>query len=237
MTLTETGPPAAPSWPDDPGHLLYDHLLRTARTTGRCPVWIRPDDLELPLDGPTGPAALAAAIGAVDPDAVLDRWWPGPCRPGCPCGERLPAAIPRIPGPAGPDRSLAPATFDAAVDLAGGYGSSLAVVDAARPADVPAALGWPGICNYVPYQDLVSLSAVLRHWEDRWGAVVVALNRSRMTLSVAYPPTTDAECTEVAAEHIAFCPDQQDPQNGDYYTLSIYSRMIRGAGAWSFWWD
>lgn len=97
-------------------------------------------------------------------------------------------------------------------------------------------LGWGGICNY-PLHDLVTLSAVLRQWEARWGALVVALTRSRMTLSVAAPPMYDEECEQVAAEHFAVCPDQQDPQDGTVTTLRSYAADIRGAGSWHFWWD
>jgi hypothetical protein len=237
MTRTHTGPPGFPHFPDDPDQALYDRLLRRAHVTGRCPVWIRPDDVGYTPDRPADPGALAAAIDAVDGREVLDRWWPGPCSLKCPCGEPLPAAIPRATtaGPA-TDRARRATTFDAAVAMAGDPSSSLAVVDAFRPADTPAVLGWAGICNY-PHQDLVSVAAVLRYWESRWGAVVVAMDRSCIILSVAAPPMYDAECEQAAAEHIAFCPDQQDPQNGDYYTLPRYAGMIRGARTWTFWWD
>ncbi|OLL71348.1 hypothetical protein Ae168Ps1_5851c [Pseudonocardia sp. Ae168_Ps1] len=237
MTLTATGPAGSPHFPDDPDPVLYGRLLRRAHVTGRCPVWIHPDDLEHTLDRPTDPRALAEAIDALDGRDVLDRWWPGPCSSECPCGEALPAAIPQA-------TAVAPETdpahrldrFDAAVELVECPPRSLAVVDAYRPADTPAALGWAGICNY-PHQDLVSLAAVLRYWESRWGALVVFMSRSRMELSVARPPMYDDECEQAAAEHIAFCPDQQDPQNGDFYTLSRYAGMIRGARSWHFWWD
>lgn len=237
MTRTSTGPPGSPDFPDNPDSVLYSRLLRRAHVTGRCPVWIHPTDLEHTLDGPTDPVELSEAIDAVDGREVLDRWWPGPCHPECPCDDRLPAGIPQS-GPVLSAKDLArrPGTFDAAIELVGCRSSSLAVVDAFRPADTPAVLGWAGICNY-PHQDLVSLAAVLRYWESRWGALVVAMTRSRMELSVARPPMDDGECEQVAAEHIAFCPDQQDPQNGDFHTLSDYARMIRGVPAWRFWWD
>ncbi|MBC3193008.1 DUF4253 domain-containing protein [Pseudonocardia sp. C8] len=237
MSLTDTGPAGPATFPDDPDATLYGRLLRRAHVTGRCPVWVHPDDLEHTLDRPEDPDDLADAIDVTGGEAVLDRWWPGPCRAECPCGDPLPDAIPRAwLGRPAPDLSLRPETFDAAVELAAGYQGSLAVVDAYRPSDVPAVLGWAGICNY-PHQDLVALSAVLRYWEARWGAVVVSLTRSRMTLSVARPPMHDDECEQVAAEHFAFCPDQPDPQNGDYYSLRRYAGMVRGARSWGFWWD
>ena len=237
MTLITTGPSGSPEFPDKPDPVLYGRLLRRAHVTGRCPVWIHPDDLEHTLDRPTDPVELSEGIDAVDGREVLSRWWPGPCRPGCPCGDPLPTKLPqaRIRRPAA-DQARRPGTFDAAVELVECWPPSLAVVDAFRPADTPAVLGWAGICNY-PHQDLVSLAAVLRYWESRWGALVVTMTRSRMELSVARPPMHDDECEQVAAEHIAFCPDQQDPQNGDFYTLPVYADMIRGAREWNFWWD
>ena len=234
MTLTDTGSAGSPTFPDSPDPVLYGHLLRRAAVTGRCPVWIHPDDLQHTLD----PVVDPQVIDAVDAQQVLDRWWPGTCGSECPCGAPLPNAIPRAPVlPPAVDLSRRPGTFDAAVELVECWPSSLAVVDAFRPADVPAVLGWVGICNYTPFQDLASLSAVLRYWEARWGALVVGLTRSRMELSVANPPKHDAECEQAAAEHFAFCPDQQDPQNGDFFSLARYAGMIRGARSWRFWWD
>ncbi|MEQ3553248.1 DUF4253 domain-containing protein [Pseudonocardia nematodicida] len=240
MTHTTTGPAGSPTFPEKPDPVLYGSLLRRAHVTGRCPVWVRPDDLEHTLDRPADPVELSQAIDAVDGREVLARWWPGPCLPECPCGDPLPAAIPRaaIPDAEPRDLALRPATFDAAVALVGCWPSSLAVVDAFRPADTPAVLGWAGACNY-PSRDLVSMAAVLRYWESRWGAVVVELSRSRMELSVARPPMYDDECAQVAGEHFAFCPDAQDPQRGDgyVYTLDSYARKVRGADSWGFWWD
>lgn len=114
--------------------------------------------------------------------------------------------------------------------------STLAVVDAARPADIPIALGWAGMCNYRD-RHLVGLCAVLRSWEERFGAVLVAMTFSTLVLAVAHPPRSQADAERLAAEHFAFCPDQHDPQNGIVYTPRTYGRTIRGADAWRFWWD
>lgn len=237
MTLIDSGSAGSPSFPDDPDADLYEHLLRRTHVVGRCPVWVHPNELEHPHARPEDPDEVFDAIDRTDGEDVLAQWWPGPCHTECPCGDPLPNSIPRARAlrPT-PDLSRRSETFDAAVEFARGAVGPLAVVDAYRPADVPAVLGWSGICNY-PHQELTSLSAVLRYWEKRWGAVVVALTRSRMYLSVARPPMYDDECEQVAGEHFAFCPDQQDPQDGTFYSLSSYARMVRGAGVWSFWWD
>lgn len=233
MTQTGAGPTGLPTHSDDTDPALYGALLRDARSTGRCPVLLDPDALEMAgvLEQPDD---VIAAIDATDVEEVLSHWWPGSaCLPGCPCGERLPVDP---AGPSCPDRSGAPETIDAAVAYLGGSGP-LTTADAGRPADVPAVLGWAGFCNYHPYQDHVRLCAVLRRWEERYGAVLVRIGRATLHLSVAFPPTADDECRRLAAEHVAFCPDQQDPQNGDFSTLSRYAGMMRGARSWRFWWD
>ncbi len=237
MTQTGTGPTESPTRPDDTDPALYRTLLRDARRTGRCPVLLG-DDALTSAGTLEQPDDVIAAIDETDVDAVLAGWWPGEaCLPGCPCGERLPSELPADPaGKSYPDLSGAAETIDAAVAYLGGAGP-LTMADARRPADVPAVLGWAGICNYHPYQDHARLCAVLRRWEERYGAVLVHIGRSTLHLSVGCPPTTDEECRRAAAEHFAFCPDQQDPQNGDFYTLSRYAGMLRRARSWRFWWD
>ncbi|MEU6070481.1 MULTISPECIES: DUF4253 domain-containing protein [Streptomyces] len=105
----------------------------------------------------------------------------------------------------------------------------LALVPARRSADVPAAFGWTGPLNYEP--DVARLCAVLRSWEDRFGARAIALSYARLTLSVAAPPSTPAEAEALAVEHFAFCPDETGED------LPGYAKRLVGARTWSFWWD
>lgn len=82
---------------------------------------------------------------------------------------------------------------------------SLLLVPVARPADVPAALGWWGATN----AQLTGgdVTAVLRSWEDRFGATLVSLGVDTMVLQVARRPTGAEQRTVLAAEHFAFCVD------------------------------
>lgn len=110
--------------------------------------------------------------------------------------------------------------------------SPLALAPAARGADVLTVMGWQGAINH--NQWIAPLSAVVRTWEDRFGARVVRVGFNTLDLSVAAPPRTAGHALHVAAEHWAFCPDiiYQGPG-----TLAGYAERIRGARRWSFWWD
>lgn len=175
--------------------------------TGRCPIVLGHDALDR-AGILEQPGDVIAAIDSVDPRLVLGGWWPGEaCLPDCPCGEQLPAELPDDPAGA------------SIPDL-----SRAPETIAAAARSVGGRGGWTGLRWSTPRGRPTSL-------------LLVAVDRSRLHLTVAQPPTTDDECHRVAAEHVAFCPDQQDPQHGDFYTLGIYTRMIRDARSWSFWWD
>ncbi|GAA4728296.1 DUF4253 domain-containing protein [Actinomycetospora chibensis] len=223
------------------GPNTYRELLGKARTTHRAPVWLgRGGDAGVGvLPVPDDPAV---DVDAHDPYRVLADWWPGPCPEGCTCLEPFSGQLPGLVRAGRVDRSTSRCTVEEAAAMADevvSYGVGvLAVVRAARPADVPAVTGWVGAGNY-RHQDNVRISAVLRSWEDRFGALLVVMTESTLLLSVAYPPTTFKEAEQVAAEHFAFCPDQHDPQDmaGTVYTPRSYGRTIRKARHWRFWWD
>ncbi|WP_312871166.1 DUF4253 domain-containing protein [Streptomyces lonarensis] len=103
-----------------------------------------------------------------------------------------------------------------------------------RSADAPAGCGWSGPVNYTG--DMSAFSAVLRSWEDRFGARVVGMGFDTLLLSVASPPRDEATALRVAAEHHAFCPDNVW-QNTPGGTLARYAASLVGEDVWSFWWD
>ncbi|MFB7465887.1 DUF4253 domain-containing protein [Streptomyces sp. NPDC056224] len=109
----------------------------------------------------------------------------------------------------------------------------LALVAAGRPADVPTAMGWCGPTNHE--NDTALMSAVLRSWEDRFGARVVALGFDELHVSVAAPPRTLVRSLPVAAEHFAFAPDNIWQGSG---SIRAYAdEAVTGAAHWGFWWD
>ena len=158
-------------------------------------------------------------IRLVSPDGTLlpHPPWPGLASPS---------------GPPDPDRVLFP-------DVADGFGAAdLLLVPATRPADSTAQLGWYGACNWSLTG--ADISAVLRTWEDRFGAYLVSIGFAEFTLVVTRPPTNDDQCLLLADEHYAFCPDNFYPQTLEpphSYTREEYAERLRGARSWHFWWD
>ena len=102
---------------------------------------------------------------------------------------------------------------------------------AARPADVVPLIGWvPG--NWTDSSLLVG--AVLRSWEDRFGAQLVEIGPDEIRLLVDRPPRTLQAAQAIAAEHFAFA----DECGGK--GLSTVSRIAADLitnPIWSFWWD
>jgi hypothetical protein len=214
MTLIDAPAPGGLTFPDGGDPDLYSRLLRAAPRTGRCPVWCGATRwfgaVPVPLD-------VAGTVAAVPAAAVLARWWPGTCPQG---GLVRPGTV---------DRATRRTTLAQAAAFAAGVSdfATLGVVDATRPADVPLALGWSGAL-VDDARDLVSLCAVLRSWEERFGAVLVWVGGATLVLSVADPPRTRVEAARVAAEHVALCPDRPDGGDG---------RALVRARTWRFSWD
>jgi hypothetical protein len=212
---------------------LYGRLLAAAPHTGRCPVLL--SDLTLSrLHDDRHPVAGLAAVGRHEATAVLARRWPGPCLSCSDCLAPFQAAFPRLTPPYADAADLQPAAVVAtAVRMAAEPRHMLlGIVSVDRPADVPAATGWSGMCN--SWADVTEVSAVLRSWDDRFGAVLVRMHGSTLDLAVAAPPWTEGDCLRVAAEHFAFTCDDDSPTPA---TLRQHARRLRGMDRWSFWWD
>jgi Domain of unknown function (DUF4253) len=108
----------------------------------------------------------------------------------------------------------------------------LGLVPVARSADLSAVLGWVAAAS-----DLASdleVAPVLRSWEQRFGAQVVALTDG-IYLSVAAPPRTREHAEQLAVEHLLLCRDNLWNHGDD--TFPGYVDRILGADLWVFWWD
>jgi hypothetical protein len=184
---------------------------------------------ELDPAGSTSPDEYEAA-------SVLEEEWAG----GVPVAEEEPEAFePLAPFGAefpglSPASEIAPdwQSLDVLEMAVGGIEGRLGLVAVARPADVPATLGWSGPVNY--HSDMGRLSAVLRSSEERFGAFLVGLGFDTMTLAVQGPPRTMEHAVAIAAEHFALCSDNIHQGAG---SIEEYASALVDQRVWSFWWD
>ncbi|MEV6301772.1 DUF4253 domain-containing protein [Actinoplanes sp. NPDC051861] len=108
----------------------------------------------------------------------------------------------------------------------------IGLIRSGRGADTITDVAWTGPTNFE--NDTAKISAVLRNWEDRFGARLIGVGFDVLYLSVAAPPVDAGHALAVAAEHYAFCPDNVDQGSGD---LEEYASDLLDAPVWSFWWD
>lgn len=183
-------------------------------------------------DGELDPVA-ASDPGSHDAARVLEEMWSA----GVPVPEEDDAALAPLhpfdrtfPGLAQPTDAHADAgAFSRAV---GELRGALGLVATTRPADALALLGWQGAVNHDA--DPGMLSAVLRSWEDRFGAYLIGVGFDTITLAVTRPPRSMAHARAIAAEHFAICSDCIHQGSG---TIEDHASSLVDAHAWSFWWD
>jgi len=152
---------------------------------------------------------------------------------------------PRFPGLAPPERaSTSPDALRRVVSaLPPAY---LGLVAAGRPADVPAAVGWSAFDTdftspdpmsgdfYLPGARSLKIGAVLRSWEERYGARLLRLGADAIVQVLAErPPRTVEAAQALAAEHYAFA-DEAGGLPADS-VAAIAARLV-DATVWTFWW-
>lgn len=174
------------------------------------------------------------AIDRLDAAQVLGGWWWGPSDEElaededlrtmfAPFGERFPGLAPAIAGELDPElmrRALYQYTRHARIGL----------VPAQRPADVLARLGWQGAVNS---RSTADITAVLRSWEDRFGARLLEVGFADIRLLVSRPPCTLEAALPIAAEHFAF----SEEAHGGLRCMDAIARAMVGNPFWDFWWD
>jgi len=109
--------------------------------------------------------------------------------------------------------------------------AQIALVAARRPADVLAVTGWAGLVNRG--ESLVPLTAVLRSWEDRFGARLIDVGSADLRLIVERPPRTLEAAQLLAAEQVHLA---DDCIHGARDIPGIADRLVNGP-IWTFWWD
>jgi hypothetical protein len=82
--------------------------------------------------------------------------------------------------------------------------------------------------------DALPIAAVVRSWEDRFGARLLRVGFADFSLLVDRPPRTVGHAERIAAEHFAFCDECAGQGLTDIpsTTASLMETPI-----WSFWWD
>lgn len=108
----------------------------------------------------------------------------------------------------------------------------IGLVAADRPADVLAAIGWWGVANR-GQEFLLPLTAVLRSWEDRFGACLIDVGFAEIRLLVERPPRTLAAAQRIAAEHGVLA----DRSGEGLQAVSRIAASLVNAPIWAFWWD
>ncbi|WP_230210967.1 DUF4253 domain-containing protein [Streptomyces kaniharaensis] len=178
-----------------------------------------------------------------DAAALLREWWDGVavCRTDDPeeAGERHAITAPfgsTWPGPApSPDLVADPDEHARALAtrlLQGRPALRIGLIPAGSGADALSACGWSGPVNHE--NDTGKIAAVLRSWEERFGARVVGAGFNTLHLSIAAPPASMSQARVVAAEHLALCPDNILQGTG---TLTAYAQCLVSADSWMLWWD
>ena len=137
----------------------------------------------------------------------------------------------RFPGLAPASDQALPATaIEAALGALPAARVGLAV--ASRPADVLSLIGWDGAVNR--WGNSLVISAVLRSWEERFGARLLSVGFAEIQLLVQRPPRTREAAQQLAAEQFAFC----DECAGEgLHDISSITAHLLTSPVWTFWWD
>jgi hypothetical protein len=102
----------------------------------------------------------------------------------------------------------------------------IGLVPADRPADVLPLIGWLGAVN--GFATPLPIAAVLRSWEDRFGARLLEVGFDVIRLLADRPPRTIELAERIAAEHLVF--------SDQCAVFDITARLME-APIWEFWWD
>ena len=222
----------------EPGR-VWSALSALHGQTGLVPI-LEPVGLGSDLQAGCWDTVTPADVDRVDAAVMLEHLW----------ADCLPEPVPWLPDPeraddmAAPFTSrypgLAPAVASAlAPDVLEGAARSfpasrVVLVPVGRPADVLPVLGWcPGNwADALPVPTPVGFAAVLRSWEERFGARLFAMTHDEAHLLVERPPHDLDAALPVAAEHFVFCDEPAGRQ-----PVRTTAADIVDAPVWYFWWD
>jgi hypothetical protein len=225
----------------DPGR-IWHALSETAADTGLVPLLLagldqttaRPWD-----DGEFSDPADIGQLGELDPaDLLADLWAGGFEEPDdddedlddefqamiAPFSREFPGLAPAA------DLRLAPSEMDQ--ELGSLRPARIGLAAASRPADVLPTIGWDGAANH--WEDALVIAAVLRSWEERFGARLLRVGFAEIQLLAERPPRALQAAQHLAAEQFAFCDECAG--TGLHDVSSIAAHILRSP-IWTFWWD
>ncbi|MFE6961625.1 DUF4253 domain-containing protein [Streptomyces sp. NPDC057696] len=227
---------------------LWPRLLGDQRKHGLVPLLCWPDAMGRPVSLELVEAVRLEEVLAADfaeyrrrrlpfwtdpsPAPVPEGIEPWPHDPGPPF-EQWPGLAPQMPATsAGPTPEEAAASLLAWLIETGQFGLDecrLVLVPAHRGSDALALIGWSAEAP------LPLLCALLRSWEDRFGAHAVAVFGSELHVSVTRPPVEAHHANLLALEHVLSTADNivDDPPT----PFPEYATDLAGRASWSFWWD
>lgn len=225
--ITENGQPVAWVTEDpvaEPGR-VWAALRDLHRDTGLVPVLLDPEDnlADFFFTGGVDPGE----IDSLSPAEVLAESWAVHDEAAGPSPWKESDLAPTE------DVALPAATFTAA--LGWFQAAHIGLVPAARPADVPAAVGWVAFSDLADHPNGVRIGSVLRSFEARFGARLVKIGPgAAIRLLVERPPRTLQAALRVAAEHTAFADEYLGM--GPMEVERLAACLIDTPG-WTFWWD
>lgn len=106
----------------------------------------------------------------------------------------------------------------------------IGLVPATRPADVLPLIGW----TPSDQSDALPIAAVVRSWEDRFGARLLEVGLAEIRLLVSRPPRSTRHAQQIAAEHVAFCDECAGQGLNDIPRIAA---SLMDIPIWTFWWD
>jgi hypothetical protein len=125
------------------------------------------------------------------------------------------------------DHQLSADQFDGV--LSGLGPARVGLVPAGRPADALPMLGWNEA-----FVSARAEAAVLRSWEDRFGARLLRVGFAEFSVLARRPPRTLELAKHLAAEQWAFC----DEFGGTgLHDVSGIAASLMNSPVWTFWWD
>jgi hypothetical protein len=216
-------------------------LSAAHRETGLVPILLAglDDDTKRPwddeeFDDPEDIGILdqldAARVLADDWADGLEELEPGEEEASAAIEERGPFG-PQFPGLAPPEETpLSPGRLR---EVLGALPPArLGLVPSDRPADVLPRIGWGGVVNW--HDTSLPVAAVLRSWEDRFGARLLEVGFAQIRLLVERPPSSADAARAIAAEHYTFCDECAGQGLSD---VSSITASLVNAPIWTFWWD